>query len=215
MLTEGKARIYRFLQPFAKALAWVLFRPKVVGTEHIPPKGGVLIIANHPTYLDPVLLAIFAPRPLGFVATRRVFFMPFIRTFLWLADCVPVEQDAPDRRALRLSVQKLQGGDALVIFPEGTRSDHGRLRPFQLGPALIALEAQVPVVPCGLAGVYDAWHLDAHFFRPVPVAIVFGKPMSVMPLSDAPTRKTLQQAMEQIRREIVKLMTVGEKLLRR
>lgn len=215
MLTEGKARVYRLLQPFAKALAWVLFRPKVVGTEHIPLKGGVLIVSNHPTYLDPVLLAIVAPRPFSFVAKRELFFIPIVHTFLWLADCVPVTQDAPDRRALRLSIQKLRNGDALVIFPEGTRSDHGQLRPFQLGPALIALEAKVSVVPCGLAGAYDAWHIEAPLPRPAPIAIAFGEPFFVTPLPEASTHETLRHATERMRQEIVKLMTVAERLLMR
>lgn len=111
MFTEGKERIDRFLQPFAKAVAWVSFRPKVVGMEHIPQKGGAVIVSNHPTYLDPVLLAIFSPRPLSFLAKRRVFSMRFIRTFLWLTDCVPVEQDAPDRRALRRGLSRNCGAE--------------------------------------------------------------------------------------------------------
>ena len=70
MMSAGKERTYKLLQPLAKAIAWLLFRPKVVGTENIPRNGGVLIVSNHPTYLDPVLLAIYAPRPFSFVAKR-------------------------------------------------------------------------------------------------------------------------------------------------
>lgn len=215
MLSEGKARTYKLLQPIAKAIAWLLFRPKVVGTENIPQTGGVLIVSNHPTYLDPILLAIYSPRPFSFVAKRPLFYLPIVRTFLWLTDCVPVEQDAPDRRALRLSIQKLKAGDALVVFPEGTRSDHGRLRPFQLGPAMIAAEAQVPIVPCGLAGFYRAWKMEAPIPRPAPVAIVFGEPFMPELSPDASRRELLTRITERMRSEIVKLMELGEQLLGR
>lgn len=214
MLSEGKARTYKLLQPVAKAIAWLLFRPKVVGAENIPAKGGVLIVSNHPTYLDPILLAVYAPRPFSFVAKRPLFYLPIVRTFLWLTDCIPVEQDAPDRRALRLSIQKLRDGDALVIFPEGTRSDHGKLRPFQLGPAMIAAEAQVPIVPCGLAGVYEAWQMEAPIPKPAPVAIVFGKPFMPELLPDAPRRESLLHITERMREEIGKLMELSEQLLK-
>jgi len=214
ILTKGKVQTYRLFQPLAKAIAWLLFRPKVVGTEFVPKEGGVLIVANHPTYLDPILLAIVAPRPFSFVAKRPLFFMPVVRTFLWLTDCVPVEQDAPDRRALCLSIQKLRQGDALVVFPEGTRSEYGRLRPFQLGPAMIAAEAQVAIVPCGLAGVYRAWRMEAPLPRPAPVAIVFGQPFSPFLPPDLPRREGLRVLTEKMRCEIVKLIELGERLLK-
>lgn len=215
MLTEGKGKTYRLLQLFAKALAWLLFRPKVVGAENIPPKGGVLVVSNHPTYLDPILLATFAPRLFSFVAKRPLFFMPIVRTFLWLTDCVPVEQDAPDRRALRLSIQKLRSGDALVIFPEGTRSDHGKLRPFQLGPAMVAVEAQVPVIPCGLAGFYEAWKLEAPLPRPSRVAIVFGEPFTPHLTNNLPKRESLELITQRVHNEIMRLIELGERLLGR
>lgn len=139
--------------------------------------------------------------------------MPFIRSFLWLTDCIPVEQDAPDRRALRLSIQKLKAGDALVIFPEGTRSDHGKLRPFQLGPAMIAAEAKVPIVPCGLAGFYNAWKMEAPLPRPAPVAIVFGEPFVPELNLNAARRELLIQIAERMRKEILRLTDLGEQLL--
>lgn len=213
MMTIVKLRAYKLLQPVAKAIAWLLFRPKVVGIEKIPKRGGVLVVSNHPTYLDPILLAIYAPRPFSFVAKRQLFQMPFIRSFLWLTDCIPVEQDAPDRRALRLSIQKLKAGDALVIFPEGTRSDHGKLRPFQLGPAMIAAEAKVPIVPCGLAGFYNAWKMEAPLPRPAPVAIVFGEPFVPELNLNAARRELLIQIAERMRKEILRLTDLGEQLL--
>ncbi len=214
MPTLEKAQVYRLLQPIAKVLAWVLFRPKVSGTHHIPERGGVLIVANHPTYLDPILLAIVSPRPLSFVAKRPLFSMPIVRTFLWLCDCIPVEQDAPDRRALRLSVQKLRRGDALVIFPEGTRSDHGRMRPFQLGPALIAAEAQVPIVPCGIAGAYQAWAMEAPLPKPAPIAIVFGSPFFPVLPPDLPRREALQVLADQMRQQVSRMIEQAERWLK-
>ncbi|GBD00293.1 1-acyl-sn-glycerol-3-phosphate acyltransferase [bacterium HR17] len=214
-MTAGKRRVYRALQPLAYALAWLLFRPKVAGCDNIPAQGGVLVVANHPSYLDPVLLAIVAPRPFSFVAKRPLFSLPIVRTFLWLTACVPVEQDAPDRRALRLSVQKLRAGDALVIFPEGTRSDHGNLRPFQLGPALIALEAQVPIVPCGLAGFHDAWPMNAPLPSPAPVAIMFGEPFQPPANLAAPTREVARLLTEQMHHAVAQLMEQAERWLKK
>ncbi len=180
----------------------------------MPPAGGLMVVCNHPSYLDPILLATWLPRPLSFVAKRPLFGIPFVRTFLWLTESIPVEQDAPDRRALRLSISCLRSGKVVAIFPEGTRSDHGRIRPAQLGPALIALEAQVPVLPCGLAGVYRAWSLEAPLPRPSPIALIVGKPIDPPQCSDPINRELLLSFTREMMHEIKRLVTVGESLLR-
>ncbi|MCS7224714.1 MAG: 1-acyl-sn-glycerol-3-phosphate acyltransferase [Armatimonadetes bacterium] len=214
-MTKGKVVAYRLLQRAVRAISWALFQPLIVGAEKMPKNGGLMVICNHPSYLDPILLGAWLPRPLSFVAKRPLFKIPFVRTFLWLTESIPVEQDAPDRRALRLSIAKLKSGGVLAIFPEGTRSDHGRIRPGQLGPALIAIESQVPILPCGLAGVYQAWSLESPLPRPAPIALVVGEPLLPQLFPNTVNRQSLQALTDLMMADIKRLVAIGENLLNR
>ena len=135
----------------------LLFRYRVEGLEHVPRTGGVLLVANHASYHDPPLVGCALPRPVHFMAKAELFRIPVLRSVLPKVGAFPVQRGGFDRGAVRRAIELLKAGEAVCLFPEGTRSRDGRLLPFQRGAGLIAVQAGVPVVPIGLIGTFKPW----------------------------------------------------------
>lgn len=148
---------WRILQMLAAILVRVMFDLKVRNRHVLPKTGGVLVVSNHQSYLDPVLLAVLMHRPFAYLADAYLF---KIKPFAWLIrklNAFPVKQGSGDVGAMKQTIKLLQEGWVLNIFPEGHRTHHGRLLPVQPGVALVVRRAKVPVVPAIIYGAYDAW----------------------------------------------------------
>jgi len=153
----------------------LVFRVRRAGQENIPRSGPTLIVCNHLSNWDPPFVG-FCTRP------RRVYFMAKsglfrFRPFGWLLTKVgafPVERGGADREAIRMARATLARGDALVMFPEGTRSLSGSLRPFFSGAGLMALEPGVVIIPTAV------WGSQRRFG---PVRVVFGPPIDLTALT--------------------------------
>ena len=136
-------------------VVYAFFRLAVSGREHIPPSGPVLIVSNHISQADPVVIGVAAvPRKSYYFAKAELFRVPFLRGFISRMGAFPVERGGADRRALRLSREVLARGDMLLMFPEGRRFTDGRLRPGLSGAGSLALEPGVTVVPAAIWGTH-------------------------------------------------------------
>lgn len=172
-------RTWRFLQAICRIVTTLAFDLKVYGVHRLPQEGGVLVVSNHQSYLDPVLLAVRTRRPLSYMAKSELFRH---KAFTWLIRSLgafPVRQGAGDVRAIKESIERVQEGHALAIFPEGSRSHDGKLLPVEPGVALVIRKAKVPVVPCVIDGAWRAWRKNARFPRPAPIRILYGHPMDL------------------------------------
>jgi 1-acyl-sn-glycerol-3-phosphate acyltransferase len=166
-------------QALSRLVTTLMFDLKVLGIHHVPRRGGVLIVANHQSYIDPLCIGCQLPRPASYFAKSELFENP---RFGWLIHnlyAFPVRQGEGDITAVREAIKRLQSGSGLVIFPEGGRSDTGELMPLEPGVALIVRKAAVPVVPCVIEGSYAAWPKHRKLPRPHPVRVQFGPPMDV------------------------------------
>lgn len=172
--------LWKCLQVIVRPLAFFLFDLKVYGREHIPAQGGVLIVSNHQSLLDPILLPLRLGRPLNYIAKselfRNRFFAWFLRSIL---NAFPVRQGQGDVRAVKETIMRLQEGHLMNIYPEGARTEDGEIAPLQRGVALIVERAQVAVVPAVIVGAFEAWPIHRKFFRRRPVRIQFGPPMNL------------------------------------
>lgn len=140
----ARAALLRMLRP--------VLRLTIEGLEHVPPDGGLLVVANHLHNADPILLSIAFPRPLHFMAKKELFGLPVIGWVIRRVGAFPVDRGKADRGALRHAESLLAQGIAVGMFPEGTRSTTGGLGPALPGAALLALRARVPVLPVTIVG---------------------------------------------------------------
>src|SRR5918998_2000 len=145
------------LKPFILAY----FRLRRLGREHIP-EGGVVLAANHRSFLDPFAIGYCLPRPIYFVAKQELFENPLLG---WLLNCMgafPIRRGESDEESMDTAVELLDRGDAVVIFPEGTRIQAGSLGKPKRGVGRLALQSGAPVVPVAVAGserVRSGWRI--------------------------------------------------------
>jgi 1-acyl-sn-glycerol-3-phosphate acyltransferase len=111
--------VWIFLQQICRFVATVFFDLKVYGAYHVPKTGGALVISNHQSYLDPVILALGLDRTLNYMAKSQLFKNPVFAWLIRSLNAFPVEQGAGDIGAVKESIARLQGGFLLNVFPEG------------------------------------------------------------------------------------------------
>jgi 1-acyl-sn-glycerol-3-phosphate acyltransferase len=160
-------------RPGVRGLARIYLGLRLAGTEHIPAEGAVLIVPNHQTYADPVLVTIPIRRPVYYMAWSRLF---EIRGLGWLIRrlrAFPVQLDSRDPRATREAVRLLQAGEAVMIFPEGERSADGTMGRFKLGAFRLAASLGVPVLPVTIAGGHASWPRGRMLPRPARMTITY------------------------------------------
>jgi 1-acyl-sn-glycerol-3-phosphate acyltransferase len=189
-------------RPFGQVLFRSVFRMRVVGTEHVPRQGAVLVAGNHTGFLDGPLVYVFCPRPATFLAKSELFVGPLARALGWLGQ-VPVHRGRPDRTALHAGLDVLAAGGALGVFPEGTRGA-GTLEEVSDGLGWLALRSGVPVVPLAVLGTAEALPKGAR--RPrlrAPVTLVFGPPVHLDVPGDPRARRTVRTAAEELRLALV------------
>ena len=169
--------LYSCTRPVVRVFATAFWSVRAYAAVRVPRTGGLLLAANHQSYLDPVLIGIAASRPLHFVARRTLFrFAPFAWAIRNL-HAHPIDRDRGDIGAIRVVLENLRAGRAVVMFPEGTRTRSGRLGEPKEGFARIAARAGVPIVPVLVDGTRRLW--PPHNPLPVPgrVNIIFGSPV--------------------------------------
>jgi 1-acyl-sn-glycerol-3-phosphate acyltransferase len=180
-------------------------RWRVVGLENVPRTGALLFAANHASYLDPLLgwAAIYGHRRMWGIAKNELWHNRLLAYFMDCIGSIPVKRNAADRAMLRRVFDLLAQGEAVGLFPEGTRTQDGLLNPAQPGIAMMVQKSGVPVVPVALLGTYEMLPRGRKRLKRVPLTVAFGAPMTFAP--DA-ARETITTA---IMEAIAALMTAN------
>lgn len=162
----------------------LLFRPAIEGTEHIPDDGAAIVAGNHLSFSDHFLMPAIIKRRITFLAKAEYFTGPGIKgrltaAFFRSAGQIPVDRSGKEagQAAIREGLGVLERGELLGIYPEGTRSHDGRLYKGKVGVAVMAIRAQVPVVPCAMVGTFEIRPPGRRLPRIKPVTIRFGEPL--------------------------------------
>jgi 1-acyl-sn-glycerol-3-phosphate acyltransferase len=166
-------------------VAWVIshlvYRFKVNGDEHVPVNGAAILVCNHVSFVDAVLLMAASPRPIVFVMDHRIFKFPLLGTLFRLAKAIPIAPRAEDpeayEKAFERAAQVLRDGDLLAIFPEGALTRDGTLQPFKGGVMKILERAQQdgitpPVIPMALTNLWGSFFSRIEQVKGAQVAMV-------------------------------------------
>ncbi len=148
------------------------------GRGNVPREGGVILAVNHASFLDPVVVGCALRRQVHYMARRTLFWGPF-GTLIRALNAFPVDRGGADRAAVKEFVKRVRGGNAVMLFPEGTRTPDGRLGVIRRGAGALAVRAGAPVVPTYIDGTFDAWSRHRKFPRRARLAIHFGRPIAV------------------------------------
>lgn len=165
---------------FFKAILYVFFkvfnRLEVVGSENVPEEGGVIVAANHVSYLDPPLMGAALKRQATYMAKEGLFKIPILGAVIRLFS-VPIRRDRPQPSTIKEAVNRLKKGELIVIFPEGSRSVDGKILDAKKGVGVIAAISRMPVVPALIKGTEKTLPVGAMFLRPAKITVMFGTPI--------------------------------------
>ncbi|GAB6263104.1 MFS transporter [Photobacterium sp. CCB-ST2H9] len=157
---------YIYLQApdfFWRFIVWIvshtIYRVSHQQLENIPKQGGALIVCNHVSYMDALLLAGACPRPIRFIMDEDIFKMPLIKTFCSACKVIPIA--AKDRRSIQRAFEEVENclsqGELVCIFPEGKLTHDGEIGPFMRGIDLILKRSPAPVLPMALKGLWGSY----------------------------------------------------------
>jgi acyl-[acyl-carrier-protein]-phospholipid O-acyltransferase / long-chain-fatty-acid--[acyl-carrier-protein] ligase len=184
--------LYLLPDALLRLLLWVathtLYRIHIEGRENVPPKGGALLVPNHVSMVDAVLLIASIDRPIRFLMFKGSYDHPLVKPFAKIMKVIPISAELRPREmihSLRTATQALKDGEVVCIFPEGQMTRIGQMLPFRRGMERIMKGVEAPVIPVNLGGVWGSifsfergkflWKLPRRI--PYPVSVTFGKPM--------------------------------------
>lgn len=189
---------YRVFRGFFRFIFSTFYRWQVIGAEHIPKEGPVILCCNHLSLWDPPLLGSGIDRQVHFMAKEELFRIPVISFLITKFGAFPVKRGAGDRGAIRATLKLLEEGKIFGIFPEGTRSKTGELGAGMPGVSMFALKSDAAVIPVAIIGPYKLFRL---------IKIVYGQPIDLSALRERKTdSETLRETTDLIMSHIQSLL---------
>jgi 1-acyl-sn-glycerol-3-phosphate acyltransferase len=173
-----------------RPLLYLFYQERIYGTENVPLKGNLIVVSNHASDFDPLIVGSCMGRPVAFMAKEELFEIPVLKQAILAFGAYPVKRGAGDRAAIRAAIASIEKGWATGIFLQGTRTLDGRVTEPKLGAAMIAAKTQAPFLPISIWGTETILPKGAKFpklFQPVTVRI--GK---LLPPPEASDRATLE-----------------------
>lgn len=159
----------------SRVAALTLFEVRLHNAERIPRTGAVILAASHQSFLDPWLVGLSILRRAAYLARDSLFRVPVLGFLIRRYDAVPVvRESSAARQSLDVCIQTLEKDRALVFFPEGTRSQDGRLQPVKRGISLIAKRSGAKILPILMRGTHKCWPRNRALPVPGQVHLYYG-----------------------------------------
>lgn len=187
---------------------WLHYRAR--GMENLPREGGALLVINHQSFLDPLLVGLPLQRPVSYLAREDLFRVPVIGWILRNTYVMPINRDAANPSSLREAIRRIEHGFYVGIFPEGTRTQTGQVGSLKPGFLLLLRRTSVPVIPVGIAGAFQAYPKGRLLPAPGVVRVVFGEPLPREQLSNL-SRTQEHELIALVRNRIVACQDAAER----
>lgn len=187
---------YKFARLLCRMILVLLRRWEVRGGENLSNIGGLVLVSNHTSYWDPVVVGCAFNRQVHFMAKSELFSIPLLGTAIRILGAFPVRRDKSDRNAIRTAVKLLEKGSVVGVFPEGTRSRTGEMLKLHLGAAMLAFKAGVPILPVAVSGTRGVFG---------KITIQVGKPIFSQGGAKA-SKADLENASDQVMEQIAGLL---------
>ncbi len=168
---------YSVCRAVCRIFGVVVFGVRVRGRQKIPRDGGLLIVSNHQSHLDPVLAGVACDRQMSSLARDTLFLVPLLRPLIKSLDAIPLDREGGGLAGLKETLRRLKKGDVVLVFPEGTRTPDGRLGSLKSGFCTLARRTGVPLQPMAIAGAFDAWPRRRLFPGQATIHVEFGQPL--------------------------------------
>jgi acyl-[acyl-carrier-protein]-phospholipid O-acyltransferase / long-chain-fatty-acid--[acyl-carrier-protein] ligase len=187
----------RLLYLLGRAFARCFYRVTPHGLDNLP-RGGSLLLPNHITWVDAIVLQLACPRPIRYIIEQEFYHKPLLKPFLRMVGCIPIDIRHA-RSAIRAATERLNAGEVVCLFPEGQLTRSGTLLRLRRGYELIAQHAKAPIVPVWLDRLWGSIFSfqGGKFFtkwpREIPyrVSVAFGKPLEPQKADIATVREEL------------------------
>jgi len=190
---------YRLLQRSVQVATGILYRTRYTGKENIPASGGVLMVANHQSHLDPPLIGVGVSRRMNYLARQTLFsFAPF-GWLLHSLDVIPIDRDGIGLSGIKESLRRLKRGEMVLIFPEGTRTSDGEIAPFRPGFTALAVRSGAAILPAAIEGAFRVWPRWKKFPGRGRIAVHFGKPMLPSEVAGRDDRELVAEVERRVR----------------
>ena len=172
---------------------------EIKGTENLLQDGPQILASNHQGAFDILALQAFIPMQFRWVAKKSLFKIPIVGWSMSLAGYIGIERERASSayKSIEAAAERIKNGTSVLIFPEGTRSNTGKLLPFKRGGFLLATKSGVPVVPVSIQGTTDIMKKESILIRPGPVKIVVGKPIATSGMDEKPLMEKVRKAIEE------------------
>ena len=184
---------YRIAWFWGKVIILITGCPmEVIGRENIPKQGSVCFVGNHSSVFDIILAVAYIGRPFGFISKKELIFFPFINLWILLLGGLYIDRKNLKKafKTINQGIKKIQQGNCMLVFPEGTRSKGKGLLPFRSGAIKLATNSLAPIVPMAITGSYNVF--EKHYMvHSDPVRVVFCPPIQTADLSPADRRTKL------------------------
>lgn len=203
----------RVITTLIEALFRVLFTYDCLGEENIPARGPAVVAANHPSYLDPVLLSLQTQRPIRFMAWDALFRVPLLGALIRTFGAFPVDtRRGKGREAYERAKALVQSGEVVGLFPEGHRSRTGWMEPhLREGAARLSWETGALLVPATIAGAYRAWPHFQALPRPARIRVRYHEPIDPAPYRGQPEDVALPALLAELQRRVDRSLQPGVK----
>ena len=192
---------------------WVRYRAQ--GAEKIPTVGGGLILSNHQSFIDPLMIGLPLNRPVSYLARDTLFKIPFLGGLMRRTYVMPINREGTGAGGIRDTVHRLDEGFLVGVFPEGTRSRDGSVGTLKSGFTAMLRRTSVPIFPVGIAGANHVLGRGSFFLKPCRVCVVYGDPITVEEQAEFRQKGRETELVARVRERIVACQQAAEAWLHR